>query len=266
MSLDCAACREHLRDLQRGRLAPALAADVRAHLATCADCPRAAAAEAALDAALERLPQHPASDALKRRLREQWPTPAARPARWRWRLGPLAAALAVAAVIVVAAPVAWDRLLLRADREAAQRLVGEAVNDHVRVLIARQPLEVASAGIHEVRPWFAGRLDFAPVVPFEGDAEFPLRGGALGYFLDRKAAVFVYGHRLHTISLLVFRAEGLRWPQRGLTAVGAVQAYAETTRGFNALVWRRDDLGYALVSDVEPGALRQLAARLAPES
>jgi hypothetical protein len=48
--------------------------------------------------------------------------------------------------------------------------------------------------------------------------------------------------------------------------VGGVRAYAETTRGFNALVWRHDDLGYALVSDVEPGALRQLGARLAPES
>ena len=140
------------------------------------------------------------------------------------------------------------------------------MNDHVRVLIAQQPLEVRSGGIHQVRPWFAGRLDFAPVVAFGGDEEFPLQGGAVGYFLDRKAAVLVYGHRLHTISLFVFRAEGLRWPRHGLTPVGAAHAYADTTRGFNALLWRRDDLGYVLVSDVEPAALRTLAARLAPGS
>jgi len=261
MSLDCAACRPHLLALQRERLAPALAAEVREHLATCAECTRATEAEAALSEVLERLPQHPASLALKRRLRAEWPAPAVgRPGRWQPRLRPLVAGLAVAAAVIVVAPVT------RPDREAAATLLGEAVNDHVRVLIAQQPLEVKSGGIHQVRPWFAGRLDFAPVVAFGGDEEFPLQGGAVGYFLDRKAAVLVYGHRLHTISLFVFRAEGLRWPRHGLTPVGAAHAYADTTRGFNALLWRHDDLGYALVSDVEPAALRTLAARLAPGS
>jgi anti-sigma factor RsiW len=267
MSIDCPACRSNLLALQQGRLAPELAADVRGHLATCAACTRAAEAEAALSEVLERLPQHPASMALKRRLRVEWPAPAAPPPpRWRPKFRTLAVGLAAAAAVVVASPVAWERLVTRPEREAAATLVGEAVNDHVRVLIAQQPLEVKSGGIHQVRPWFAGRLDFAPVVPFGGDDEFPLHGGAVGYFLDRKAAVLVYGHRLHTISLFVFRAEGLRWPRHGLTPVGSVRAYADTTRGFNELLWQRDDLGYALVSDVEPAALRTLAARLAPGS
>jgi anti-sigma factor RsiW len=266
MSMDCAACRPHLLALQQGRLAPAVAADVREHLTTCAECSRVAAAEAALNDALERLPQYPASMALKRRLREAWPAPVARRPPWRRRLRPLLVGLAVAAAVVVAAPVVWDRLVIRPDREAAATLVGEAVNDHVRVLIAQQPLEVKSGGIHQVRPWFAGRLDFAPVVPFGGDEEFPLQGGAVAYFLDRKAAVLVYGYRLHTISLFVFRAEGLRWPRQGLTPVGSARAYADTVRGFNALLWQHGDLGYALVSDVEAGALRALAARVAPGS
>jgi anti-sigma factor RsiW len=225
-----------------------------------------AEAEAALTAALERLPQYPASPALKHRLRAAWPEapPSRRP--WRRRLHVLVPALALAAITVVLAPIAWDRLAVRPDRARAERLVAEAVNDHVRVLISAQPLEVKSGGIHQVRPWFTGRLDFAPVVPFEGDAEFPLQGGAVGYFVDRKAAVLVYGHRLHTISLLVFRADGLDWPRRGWTRVGGVDAYADATRGFNALLWRRGDLGYALVSDVEPAALRALATRLAPGS
>ena len=221
--------------------------------------------DAALDAALERLPQYPASAALKRRLREGWPElPAPRP--WRRRLRALVPALALAAVALMVAPLAWDRLVVQPEREGAARLVAEAVNDHVRVLISQQPLEVKSGGIHQVRPWFTGRVDFAPVVPFDGDAEFALQGGAVGYFLDRKAAVFVYGYRLHTISLLVFRADGLRWPQRDLVPVGKLDAYADATRGFNVLLWRQGDLGYALVSDVEPAALRALAARLAPAS
>ena len=35
-----------------------------------------------------------------------------------------------------------------------------------------------------------------------------------------------------------------------------------TARGFNVLLWRADDLGYALVSDVDGAELRDLAARI----
>ena len=54
-----------------------------------------------------------------------------------------------------------------------------AVNDHLRVLASQHPLDIESGGIHQVKPWFEGRLDFAPVVSFLGDEEFPLRGGAV---------------------------------------------------------------------------------------
>jgi anti-sigma factor RsiW len=259
--MDCTDARAHLLDLQQGRLIPAAAAEVRAHLAGCADCTRAADAEAALTEALERLPQHAASLALKRRLRLEWPAPAPeRARRGVWRA--LAAGAALAAALVLAAPVAWDRLVTRPDREAAAVLVGEAVNDHERLLVAQQPLEVKSSDSHQVRPWFAGRLDFAPVVAFGGDEEFPLQGGAVGYYLDRKAAVLVYGYRRHVVSLVVFRAEGLRWPRRGLTPIGGVDVHLDAVRGFNTVLWRRGDLGYALVSDVEPATLRVLAERL----
>jgi anti-sigma factor RsiW len=99
-------------------------------------------------------------------------------------------------------------------------------------------------------------------VPFEGDAEFVLRGGAVGYFLDRKAAVLVYTRRLHPISLLVFRADGLAWPSRDLAWAGAPQVYTTMERGFNVVIWRRGELGYALVSDVDARDLTLLASKL----
>jgi anti-sigma factor RsiW len=34
-------------------------------------------------------------------------------------------------------------------------------------------------------------------------------------------------------------------------------------RGFNVIMWRRGELGYALVSDVDARELRQLAAKMA---
>lgn len=89
-----------------------------------------------------------------------------------------------------------------------------------------------------------------------------MRGGAVGYFLDRKAAVFVYSRRLHTISLFVFRAEALPWPVRGLEPLGKARASLHTSRGFNVILWRRGELAYTLVSEVEAPELRQLALKL----
>jgi len=103
------------------------------------------------------------------------------------------------------------------------------------------------------------------VVSFEGDDEFPLKGGSLGYFRDRKAAVFVYARRLHQISLLVFRADGLPWPSHALARVNGVDASVAAERGFNVILWRRGELGYALVSDVDARELTTLAGRLTRE-
>src|SRR5262249_30033049 len=107
--LECAEVREDLLGYQRGRPGPARTAGIRAHLDECAACGLAAAAEEALTDALEhRLPQYPASLALKRRLAAQWPAAAPGPARW-WRRWPaLAPALAAALLLVTGAPLAYE--------------------------------------------------------------------------------------------------------------------------------------------------------------
>jgi anti-sigma factor RsiW len=261
--MNCEDVRIRLLDYQRGNLPVSAQDEMRAHLDACHDCTRADTVEQELTSVLERrLPQHPASLALKRRLAAQWPAAAAEPSWWsRWR-PQLVATWAVAALVLVATPVLYyERVATRLASERAG-MVGEAVNDHLRLLSSQHPLDVEGGGYHQVKPWFAGRLDFAPVVPFEGDADFLLKGGAIGYFRDRKAAVFVYARRLHPISLLVFRADGLVWPEHDLTRVGSLDAYATAERGFNVILWRRGELGYALVSDVDARELKQLAARI----
>jgi anti-sigma factor RsiW len=262
-TMNCEDARIRLLDYQRGRLPLPAQGELRAHLDTCPDCTRADTVEQELTSVLEhRLPQHSASLALKRRLAAQWPAAGAEPSWWsRWRPR-LAPALAVAALVLVATPVLYyERAASRLASERAG-MVGEAVNDHLRLLSSQHPLDVESGGFHQVKPWFAGRLDFAPMVLFEGDADFPLKGGAIGYFRDRKAAVFIYARRLHPISLIVFRADGLVWPAHDLTRIGSVDAYATAERGFNVILWRRGELGYALVSDVDARELKQLAAKM----
>ena len=196
--------------------------------------------ERALDEALSRLPRHRAPDGLVQRLDAQW----RRPVRSRF-------ALAALPLVALAAAVVAFFLLPTAGSSA---LVHEAVNDHLRIVAADHPAEIESSEYHQVKPWFTGRLDFAPAVAFVGDDEFPLVGGALGYFVDRKCAVFLFRHRLHHITLLVVPAAGLHWPTRS----------AVHDRGFNVLLWQREDLGYALVSDVDASELVTLAGRITP--
>jgi len=141
-------------------------------------------------------------------------------------------------------------------------LVAEAVNDHLRVLVRDRPLDVESSDSHQVKPWFEGRLDFAPVLAFGGDDDFPLEGGAVGWFVDRKAATFVFKRRKHVMTLLVFPSAGLPFATSGLRRVGRLDVHAAKTRGFEVLLWRDGDLGYALVSDVDEKDLDALAAKI----
>jgi anti-sigma factor RsiW len=221
-----------------------------------ADSGREPAADAALTEALHRLPPRPASARLIARAER---TLAAAPARPRWRRA-LAPALAAAVVLAVAVPVVLQQRAA-ATRAATATLVAEAIGDHLRIVQSQRPLEVESGDSHRVRPWFEGRLDFSPVVAFGGDAQVPLRGGALAWFLDRKAAAFVYGLRLHTVTLLVFRADGLPWPAAGWQRAGAHEVYRADARGFTVVLWRSHGLGYALVSDADARELLELAAR-----
>jgi anti-sigma factor RsiW len=254
-AMSCDEVRPVLREATRGALEQALRERIYTHLATCQACQAVADEERSLDRLLEqRLPQYPASLALKRRLQARLPaepTPRRGP-RARWIL-PAAGALAVCAALVIG---------LRREPPSTDPLVAEAIADHLRVVYRDRPVDIESGGPHQVKPWFTGRLDFAPPAVFGGDDEFKLEGGAVGYFLDRKAAVLVYKRGLHTASLFVFRAEGLGFPAANRD-LGGSPAAVRQERGFRTAIWRGDQLGYALVSDLNDDELVRLAARIA---
>jgi anti-sigma factor RsiW len=260
--MNCGDVQSQLHAFRKGRLAGGLPAEVSAHLENCMACARAGQREQALDELLEqRLPRHAAPKTLKRRLGLLMGTPTPEPApvhgtvtRWARFVAP---AMAAAVAFVFGRTV-----MLRSSSQdgAFASLMGEAVNDHLRVLASQNPVEIASGGKHQVKPWFEGKLDFAPEVPALEDTELQLRGGSVGYVFDRKAAVLVYALRQHLVTLLVFRAEGLAWPAEG----NAPARGRETSmRGFNVVLWRSGDLGYALVSDANAKELGELAVRLA---
>jgi anti-sigma factor RsiW len=216
-----------------------------------------------LDEALARRPRYAAPPELRERIAarvQDGGRPRHRARRPAW-LAPLASA-AAAGVLVWGLTRPTPHPPARELDGAAGQMIREAVNDYLRVVQSTRPLEVEAGGIHQVKPWFTGRLDFAPRVDLDADPEFPLLGGSLGYFHDRKAAVFVFGHRLHKITLLVFSADQLPWRTEGLKPLGPIAVDEQSARGFNVLLWRNGELGYALISDVNAADLERLAPRL----
>jgi anti-sigma factor RsiW len=193
-------------------------------------------ADRLIAAALHDHARVPAPPRLRRRLERRFGRHESR--RVLPTLTGLAGAMAAAAVV----------LLVVRPGVAPPDAATEAVGDHQRVLAARD-LGVVASDMHQVKPWFAGKIDFVPPVAFLGDDDYPLRGGDVAIFLGHKAATFVYGRRLHVISLFVFE--------------GDVPASERTIRGFHVATWSAGDFGFALVSDVNWEDLHTLRARLA---
>jgi anti-sigma factor RsiW len=261
--MTCDDVRMRLLDHLRRRLDPAAEADVRAHLRDCAACSRADAAEVLLDDLLsKKLPRYAAPPALKRRLglltgSTGQPRAAARPRRaWARAFAP-----ALAAGLALFAGGVFTGRTWRSGAGELDRLASEAVADHLRVLVSGHPYDVAAGGSHQVKPWFEGKLDFAPEVPLPEVPDLRLEGGSVGWFLDRRAAVVSYALRDHRVTLLACRGEGLSWPGGGEPGAGELRE--ASIPGFRVVMWRAGELGYALVSDVNAAELKSVAAKFA---
>jgi anti-sigma factor RsiW len=259
--LDCQRARLLLHDGQLGRLDPITSDALAEHTRTCAECARVDAEERVLSELLAtHLPPMAAPARLHQRLSAPLPLAKDRPLTAPRRHVPFAAISTSfgAFALLAAAWLLWPRGAI----DPNSPLLREVVNDHLRVVYAQRPIEIESGGIHQVKPWFTGRLDFAPDVSFSGDADFPMVGGAVGYMIDRKAATMVFQRRLHTISLFVFRSAGLPWPHTATQAMGSVQAQVGKVDGFNVVLWHDAELGHALVSDASANELLHLGRKI----
>jgi anti-sigma factor RsiW len=256
--MDCKTTQWLSPDKRRGRLAPSQLELRQAHLQGCAACRQAEQADEALDEVLEgRLTRYAAPTHLKRRLQKQWVREPEGTARRlpRW-LAP-AAALAVALALVVG-------FSLGKQRAAGSWLVtAEAVSSHLRLLEGESPLAVAANDMHQVKPWFAGKLDYAPPMAFVGDSDYPLVGGSVVRLFDQRVARFLFARRLHKISLFVCPAKALSSGLARAPDFGDHPAAVGTWHGFSLVGWMKGEFAYLLVSDLNAPELIELGRRMA---
>ena len=142
---------------------------------------------------------------------------------------------------------------------AALFLVVGQVNDpaaditdsHIRSLQASHLMDVIASDQHVVKPWFDGRLDFAPPVIDLKEEGFPIIGGRLDYIGRRAVAAIVYRRGRHIINLFV-------WPASGAHSADENRQ----SQGYSLRHWTGAGMNWWVVSDVNPADLAQLETRL----
>jgi anti-sigma factor RsiW len=139
-----------------------------------------------------------------------------------------------------------DRAILSNREASASRnaLVAELVDTHVRSLIGDHLTDVRSTDQHTVKPWFAGKIDFAPRVVDLTAKGFPLLGGRVDYVHGHTTAALAYGRRRHIVNLFI-------WPS-GQSDGGTQPA---PYNGYSLKHWTADGMSYWLVSDASPADL-----------
>jgi anti-sigma factor RsiW len=212
-----------------------------AHLKTCPAC---ASAVGELQGLRERIARPELRDAapaaLRGRLEAMIDAETERPRRRipsavPWSLAGGFAALAASLVVTTSLP-------------STTVLADQLVADHVRSTLASHLVDVETSDRHTVKPWFAGKIDFAPPVVDLAPQGFPLVGGRVDYLDGRVVAALVYRRGKHVINVFVRpEPKGLRLPApRGHD-------------GYSLVRWTEGGLEFWAVSDAEPRELEALS-------
>lgn len=233
-----------------GELDAAAAATLAAHRADCPICERAAVQLSAARRLIagESLYQAMPAD-LRARIAAQIAAPLRRAAGdSRWGVSVLMKWWQSAAGFGVGAACAAALFLLMLTPRQPE-LVDQLVASHIRALQPGHLEDVVSTDQHTVKPWFDGRIDFAPPVKDLAAERFPLRGGRLDYLDGRPVAALVYQRDKHLIDLFVWSA----------TPGAAPPPETAERHGYNLVHWTKGGMTLWAVSDLELRQLREFA-------
>ncbi|HXM91831.1 MAG TPA: anti-sigma factor, partial [Candidatus Dormibacteraeota bacterium] len=158
---------------------------------------------------------------------------------WRW--------LAMAAAFLLLIYGGWRVASLSRGDSRETLMARKIVDAHLRSLQPGHLEDVISTDQHTVKPWFDGKIDFAPPVRDFSEQGFPLQGGRLDVVDNRTVAALVYGRRKHVVNVFV-------WPTSEKDAAprtGSIQ-------GYQWIDWRKQGMEFYAVSDASAPDLDQL--------
>jgi anti-sigma factor RsiW len=218
------------------------------HLKTCAQCASELREQQSLRDSLragnlyERAP-----DGLRSRLRAALPAEV-RPQSISTSRRPVIEWLAIAAAILIVLFLGV-KVIPDIGSQKQNLVAEEIVASHIRSLQPGHLMDVESTDQHTVKPWFDGKLDFAPSVVDLAPQGFPLAGGRLDYIGRRNVAALIYQRQKHFINVFI-------WPEEKNDAKAPE---IQTIQGYNLVFWSHDGMNYCAVSDLNTTELRQFA-------
>ncbi|MGB7730462.1 MAG: zf-HC2 domain-containing protein [Candidatus Acidiferrum sp.] len=154
--------------------------------------------------------------------------------------------LALAAALLLFAIVGWQFFVVQRATDKESVLAAAVVDAHLRSLQPGHLTDVLSTDQHTVKPWFDGKLDFAPPVRDFADEGFPLQGGRLDVVQGRTVAALVYGRHKHEISVFI-------WPTTETDAAPRSGSH----QGYQWISWRKGGMEFYAVSDTAASDLEQ---------
>lgn len=232
-----------------GELDAGRAAELVNHVAQCAHCRHVSDQLTRSRALLRGVPRYPVPQALRDSVaqavrsqsraeaRRSEPPVAGRRTAWLGWSAALAASVVLAIMMVV--PRSPD-------------LSAQLVASHVRSLqLESHLIDVASSDHHTVRPWFAGKVDFAPLVKEFGTDDYVLKGGRIDVVGGRPVSVLVYQVGRHLVEVYM-------WPER---AGAGDMPQSQQVDGFNVRRWTESGLVVSCISDLAADELERFEQR-----
>lgn len=226
------------------------AAEFERHLESCPDCETRLAVEEKLRSALAGAQLYArAPENLRKHLLISLPKAAVPPPlkdpkpsaaeSWRW--------LAIAASVILAL-LLGTQYMEKLNRHLQQQAMAAVIVDaHLRSLQPGHLEDVISTDQHTVKPWFDGKIDFAPPVRDFANDGFPLVGGRLDVLEGRSAAALVYGRRKHIVNVFVTK-----------TQPGDASDRSGELQGYHWVAWQQNGFTFTAVSDTAYADLDQL--------
>jgi len=232
-----------------GELDAVRAAEFERHLEQCPECVTALESQESLRSSLQRAELYEKAPAELRQKVLSSLRPAAGPIPFvaPRRRAAVAQWLAIAAVLLLLLYSGWRLFPGLGQKNDQTALAAQIVDAHLRSLEPGHLTDVISTDQHTVKPWFDGKLDFAPPVQDFAADGFPLTGGRLDVVGGRTVAALVYGRRKHFVNVFI-------WPSSNPDAPPSSGAQ----QGYHWITWQKNGMAYWAVSDTAAADLDEL--------